>query len=205
MKVLAIDTSVGVSVAILDDKNVLAQFTDIAHGIQGELTAAKISQLMAQTSLSPNQIETVVVGVGPGPFTGLRVGLATAQAFSFALEIPIFGICSLDAVAFEYGKPCVVVTDARRKELYWARYEKNRITGPEVAKPEQLAESHLDCTFVGPAVNLYPEFITGEPVALTAGALGQLYAQGQGQLLPVTPMYLRKPDAQESTSRKSVL
>lgn len=205
MKILAVDTSVGVSVAILEKQNILAQFTDISHGIQGELTSAKISQLLKQTDLSSNDIDKVVVGVGPGPFTGLRVGIASAQAFSFALNIPYFGICSLDAVAHEFGKPCVVVTDARRKELYWARYEKNKIAGPAVATPAELVALQADCIFIGPAAGLYPEFINGEVFPLTAGALGQLYASGEAELLPVRPLYLRKPDAQESTVRKSVL
>lgn len=205
MKILAIDTSVGVSVAILENQNILAQFTDISHGIQGELTSAKISQLLKQTDLSSNDIDKVLVGVGPGPFTGLRVGIATAQAFSFALNIPHFGICSLDAVAYEFGKPCVVVTDARRKELYWARYEKNKIAGPAVATPAELVALQADCIFIGPAAALCPEFINGEVMPLTAGALGQLYASGEAELLPARPLYLRKPDAQESTVRKSVL
>lgn len=205
MKILALDTSVGVSVAVLNDDQVLAQFTDTAHGIQGEQTSAQIKLLLAQSGLSVSDITNVVVGVGPGPFTGLRVGIATAQAFALARGIPVYGICSLDAVAYEFGQPCIVVTDARRKELYWAKYDKQRILGPNVNTPLELVNEHANSIFVGPAANLYPEFVQGENVSLTAAALGKLFATGVAKELPVTPLYLRKPDAQEPTTRKSVL
>lgn len=205
MKILALDTSVGVSVAVLNDDQVLAQFTDTAHGIQGEQTAAQIKILLEQCGLSVQDITHVVVGVGPGPFTGLRVGIATAQAFALARGIPVVGICSLDAVAYEFGNACVVVTDARRKELYWAKYDKQRILGPNVNTPLELAKEQTNSVFVGPAANLYPEFIQGQKVSLTAAALGKLFVTGAAKQLPVTPLYLRKPDAQEPTTRKSVL
>lgn len=205
MKILALDTSVGVSVAILDGQQVISEFTDTAHGIQGELTAAKISHLLTQANLTVSNIEQVVVGVGPGPFTGLRVGLATAQAFGFALGVPVAGICSLDAVAYEYGQPCVVVTDARRKEVYWAKYVDQRIQGPNVSTPSELVKEQPNSIFVGPAVGLYPEIINGKNIALNAAALGKLFTTGKAEVLPVTPLYLRKPDAQEPATRKSVL
>lgn len=205
MKILAIDTSVGVSVAVLDGEQVLAQFSDVAHGIQGEQTSPQIKILLEQCGLSVQDITHVVVGVGPGPFTGLRVGIATAQAFALARGIPVVGICSLDAVAYEFGNACVVVTDARRKELYWAKYDKQRILGPNVNTPLELAKEQINSVFVGPAANLYPEFIQGQTVSLTAAAFGKLFATGAAKELPVTPLYLRKPDAQEPTTRKSVL
>ena len=205
MKILAIDTSVGVSVAVLDDHEVLAEFTDTQHGIQGEQTAAKIAELIELAGLEVSAITHVVVGVGPGPYTGLRVGIATAQAFAFARQIPLVGICSLDAVAFDYGKPCTVITDARRKELYWAKYDSTRIQGPEVNTPAQLVELAGTTDFVGPASQLYPEVISGEVIPLRAAPLGMLFATGSASTVPVSPMYLRKPDAQEPTTRKSVL
>lgn len=205
MKILALDTSVGVSVAVLDGEQVLAQFTDAAHGIQGEQTSAQIKLLLNQCGLSVHDITKVVVGVGPGPFTGLRVGIATAQAFALARGISVVGLSSLDAIAYEFGKPCIVVTDARRKELYWAKYDPKRILGPSVSTPQQLAKEQAASIFVGPAANLYPEIINGQVMPLNAAALGKLFAAGNAEVLPVTPLYLRKPDAQEPTSRKSVL
>lgn len=203
MKILAIDTSVGVSVAVLEGEKILAEFTDTQHGIQGEQTASKISQLLKQSGLEISQITNVVVGVGPGPYTGLRVGIATAQAIGLARKIPVTGICSLDAVAFDYGNPCIVLTDARRKELYWAKYEIARVDGPNVSKPFDLKE--FTYSFVGPAANMYVDVISGEVLPLRAASLGQLFASGRAHIEPVSPMYLRKPDAQEPTNRKSVL
>lgn len=205
MKILAIDTSVGVSIAILENENVLAETTKNEHGIQGEQTAALIQELLAKANLTITDLTDVVVGVGPGPYTGLRVGIATAQAIAFAKGIPISGICSLDAVAYDFGKPCVVVTDARRKELYWAKYDSDRILGPEVNTPEQISIAHNDAQFVGPGVELYPDFIRGQELPLRAASLGLLFASGNAKVIPVAPLYIRKPDAQEPTTRKSVL
>ena len=205
MNVLAIDTSVGVSVAILRSNGGLTQSQAVDHGMQGELTAELISQVVANSGIEISEITDVVVGVGPGPFTGLRVGLVTAAVFAHARGIPIQGICSLDAIAFDYGKPCVVVTDARRKELYWARYEDKRIGEPQVSKPEDLLAQFPDSEFVGPGAQLYPDFISGKVSELKAGSLAKLFATGTAQLVDVSPMYLRKPDAVEPTTRKSVL
>jgi tRNA threonylcarbamoyl adenosine modification protein YeaZ len=205
MNVLAIDTSVGVSVAILRSNGELTQSQAVDHGRQGELTAELISQVVADSGLEISEIAEVVVGVGPGPFTGLRVGLVTAAVFAHARNIPIHGICSLDAIAFDYAKPCVVVTDARRKELYWARYEDKRIGEPQVSKPEDLLAQFPDSEFAGPGAQLYPDFISGKVSELKAGSLAKLFVSGNAQLVDLSPMYLRKPDAVEPTTRKSVL
>jgi tRNA threonylcarbamoyl adenosine modification protein YeaZ len=205
MNVLAIDTSVGVSVAILSSNGEVTQSQTVDHGMQGELTAELISKVVSDSGLKIEEITDVVVGVGPGPFTGLRVGLVTASVFAHAREIPIHGICSLDAIAFDYAKPCVVVTDARRKELYWARYEGIRIGKPQVSKPEAIASQFPDTDFVGPGANLYPDYVSGNLTELKAGSLAKLFASGSAQLVDVSPMYLRKPDAVEPTTRKSVL
>ncbi len=205
MNVLAIDTSVGVSVAILRSNGELTQSQAVDHGMQGELTAELISQVVADSGLEISEITDVAVGVGPGPFTGLRVGLVTAAVFAHARNIPIHGICSLDAIAFDYEKPCVVVTDARRKELYWARYEDKRIGEPQVSKPEDLLAQFPNTDFVGPGAQLYLDFISGKVSELKAGSLAKLFVSGNAQLVDVSPMYLRKPDAVEPTTRKSVL
>jgi tRNA threonylcarbamoyl adenosine modification protein YeaZ len=205
MKIIAIDTSVGISVAVLDDEKVLAETTKNVHGIQGEQTAAIIQELLNEAGLTVADLTDVVVGVGPGPYTGLRVGIATAQALAFARGLSVTGICSLDAVAYDFGKPCVVITDARRKELYWAKYETVRVQGPQVNTADQIAHENEDVEFVGPGVGLYPDSISGTYLPLRAASLGLLVASGKAQPVPVLPMYLRKPDAQEPTIRKSVL
>lgn len=205
MNVLAIDTSVGISVAILRSNGEITESQPVDHGMQGELTAELISQVVIASGLEIHEVTDVVVGVGPGPFTGLRVGLVTAGVFAHARDIPIHGICSLDAIASDFAKPCVVVTDARRKELYWAQYDGLRIGDPQVSKPEVLAAQFPDSEFVGPGALLYPDFVTGEVIDLRASSLAKLFVSGSAQLVEVTPMYLRKPDAVEPTIRKSVL
>jgi len=205
MNVLAIDTSVGVSVAILKSNGELTQSQAVDHGMQGELTADLISKAVTDSGLEISEVTDVVVGVGPGPFTGLRVGLVTAKVFAHACEIPLHGICSLDAIAFDYASPCIVVTDARRKELYWARYDGIRIGEPQVSKPEEIAAQFPDAEFVGPGAQIYPEAISGKVMELKAGSLAKLFAAGSAQLVEVSPMYLRKPDAVEPITRKSVL
>jgi tRNA threonylcarbamoyl adenosine modification protein YeaZ len=133
------------------------------------------------------------------------VGLVTAKVFAHACEIPLHGICSLDAIALDYASPCIVVTDARRKELYWARYDGIRIGEPQVSKPEEIAAQFPDAEFVGPGAQIYPEAISGKVMELKAGSLAKLFAAGSAQLVEVSPMYLRKPDAVEPITRKSVL
>ena len=203
MNILAIDTSVGVSVAVRRTDGGIFESSLESHGIQGELTATLVHKVLVQADLTPSEITDVVCGVGPGPFTGLRVGIATAEVFAYALGINIHALCSLDAVAYDFGSACVVVTNARRKELYWARFGTARESGPQVNLPADIPSSQLP--FVGPGVELYPEIVSGINVPLRAGALAEIFAGGRAQLVPLEPMYLRKPDAQEPGIRKPVL
>ena len=204
--ILAIDTSVGISVALHDRAEVICEFTSNEHGLQGELTAQYIANAFGIAECSPNDVTDVVVGVGPGPFTGLRVGIATAQAFAYGLGVPVHGYCSLDSIGILANSDCVVVSDARRKELYWAQYANGvRISGPAVNKPIEIADLISSDSIVGPAASLYPDSILGEVIQLSAGNLAQLFVQGLGQTQPIVPMYLRKPDASEPTVRKQVL
>jgi len=82
------------------------------------------------------RIDQVIVGMGPGPFTGLRTGIVFAQSFAFAQGLPIHGVCSLDALAFGIELPeFIVATDARRKELYWAKLCKWRSYRKSTSQP----------------------------------------------------------------------
>ena len=203
MNILAIDTSVGISVAVRRIDGQTFESSLESHGIQGELTATLVHEVLGQAGLAPNEITDVVCGVGPGPFTGLRVGIVTAEVFAYALGINIHALCSLDAIAYDFGSPCVVVTNARRKELYWAKYGTARESAPQVNLPTEIPSSQLP--FAGPGVLLYPEIVSGTNVPLRSGALAEIFANGQAQIVPLEPMYLRKPDAQEPGIRKSVL
>jgi tRNA threonylcarbamoyl adenosine modification protein YeaZ len=204
MNVLAIDTSAGISVACVTNQRQRFEKSLDAHNLHGELTVQMIYEVLASAEVSPEAVTDVVIGVGPGPYTGLRVGIACATVFGFARKIPVHGICSLDAVAYDYGQPCVVVTNARRKELYWAQYNDGRVGEPQVALPQDLVAKFPDSQFVGPGAGLYPE-VSGQMLGLRAAALADLFLSGTAQLVPVAPMYLRAPDATEPGKPKSVL
>ena len=205
MKVLAIDTSAGISVAYVTGEGQHIEKSLDAHNLHGELTVQMIHEVLTSAQILPEDLTDIVVGVGPGPYTGLRVGIACARVFGFARNIPVHGICSLDAVAHDFGKPCVVVTNARRKELYWAEYSGGRIGEPQVALPHDLVAAFPHAQFVGPGADLYPDVISGQVLSLRAATLAELFISGDAQLVPVAPMYLRAPDATEPGKPKSVL
>jgi tRNA threonylcarbamoyl adenosine modification protein YeaZ len=116
--------------------------------------------------------------MGPGPFTGLRVGIAFAQTFALARNIPVIGICSLDAIKVEDSEYTVAV-DARRKEIYWASYKDGvRVDGPAVSKPAEVENFIID---------VFPD-------------MAKLVALSKTQNL-TEPMYLRRPDAVPTAER----
>jgi tRNA threonylcarbamoyl adenosine modification protein YeaZ len=168
-----------------------------------ELLTPAIRDVLADAALPLADVEAVVVGLGPGPFTGLRVGVVTAATLADARGIPAVGVCSLDAVGTGAR---TVVTDARRKEVYWAAYgaQGARIDGPGVIRPEGLA---ADGPFVGDA--RFADRL-GAPVApakvTTAGLLRAAGAQlaDPSSAGPLVPLYLRRPDATPPTSIKPV-
>src|SRR5947209_6435052 len=181
---LAVDTSsMVVSAALVDvaaaEVRLLARRDHKAANRHGELLAASIDELLRETSLSPSSLVAVAAGLGPGPFTGLRVGVVTAAALADALEVPAYAACSLDAIARQHAASgeFLVCTDARRKQVYWARYDGKgvRTEGPDIATPADLATrfAALVPTVVGAAVALYPdEFATFDNTAdATASAL----------------------------------
>jgi tRNA threonylcarbamoyl adenosine modification protein YeaZ len=138
---LALDTSTpAVSVAVCRDGKALASEAVVDARRHNELLAVHVEAVLARAGVTPRQLDAVAAGVGPGPYTGLRVGLMTARALAHALGIPAHGICSLDvlarAAARQIGSEFVVATDARRKEVYWASYVNGeRVSGPSVDKP----------------------------------------------------------------------
>jgi tRNA threonylcarbamoyl adenosine modification protein YeaZ len=147
-------------------------------------------------------LDAVVVGCGPGPFTGLRVGMATASAYGHALDIPVYGVCSLDAIGVQTSGQVLVVTDARRREIYWARYRDGvRIDGPAVSAPADVDS--------GPA-----QSVAGSPEHAALFGLpcvAPLYPDSRGLVAAVsdwsrspaalTPLYLRRPDAKTLAER----
>ncbi|SFP77657.1 MULTISPECIES: tRNA (adenosine(37)-N6)-threonylcarbamoyltransferase complex dimerization subunit type 1 TsaB [Actinomadura] len=182
-----------------------------------ELLIPSIAGVMAEAGAASGDLSAIAVGVGPGPYTGLRVGLVTARAMGEALSIPVHGVCTLDVIAWATGRdePFAVATDARRKEVYWARYHsaRARATGPAVGPPSDVLDgAPHGLPVVGEGAALYPDVLGGsghEPLLPTAGALAELaIARLAGlkvpPLLPPEPLYLRRPDAKEPGPRKKV-
>ena len=175
-KVLAIDTSTSRScVAIIEDSKVLYSGFRDGSTVHGPSLPA-----LVQEALAVSDVDEVVVGMGPGPFTGLRVGIAFAQSFALAREIPVRGVCSLDAIAAQFTeKDFIITVDARRKEVYWARYTDGaRVGEPSVDFPANVlgAPIHAD---------LFPNMV----------ALVNL----PGNI--TEPLYLRRPDAVATADR----
>jgi tRNA threonylcarbamoyladenosine biosynthesis protein TsaB len=209
---LALDTSTpAVAVAVCRDGVVLGQCCVVDGRRHGELLAVGIRAALSAAQLIPRQLEGIAVGVGPGPYTGLRVGLVTARSLGHALGIPVHGVCSLDvlarAVAQELPGEYLVATDARRKEVYWARYRGGaRLDGPAVGRPADVADP---APVIGEGGVLYPGAFPHSrgPIHPAPGDLALLV---EGMLavgattLPPVPLYLRRPDAVEPAAAKKV-
>ena len=202
MKLLALDTATPfVVVAAYDGERGFERFSD-APMKHGEQVAPLIRDVLSDAGWAPADLDAIVVGVGPGPFTGLRVGLVTARTMGFALGIPVHGVCTLDALALDADVPgpLTVVTDARRREVYLATYDGGRISGPEVVRP---AEAVARGAVAGPGTDLYPDLLgpargPSRPSAIT---MARAVADGLVEVLPPDPLYLRRPDAVEAAKR----
>jgi tRNA threonylcarbamoyladenosine biosynthesis protein TsaB len=214
---LAFDTATSaVTVAVADGDRVLATVTTIDARRHGELLAPAIAAVLTEAGVDRRELTAIAVGVGPGPFTGLRVGLVTARTLGAVLAVPVLGVCTHDHLALAGGLSgrFRVVTDARRKEVHWSEYEgggaedgiddgPRRVDGPHVERPDTAA-------WTGPAVGegarIYPEcFPDGrDPRHPSAGALATWVARGLATVEP-NPLYLRRPDVAEPAARKSVL
>ena len=208
---LAIDTSSGTSVAVLKDGVALAEIEIADTRSHTESIGDAINDALKQAGVSPSRIKAVVVGRGPAPFTGLRVGIAAAIMFAEGSGAKLFGIISLDAIARQElvargvdaggslpdGQPLLVTSDARRSEHYWALYSgldrhgvPIRIEGPAVNRPADIETSLAERGIATATTS----------VVISARAIGELFeAQAAAGLLShdVTALYLRNPDAVE--------
>ena len=200
---LAFDTATTlVSVALHDGNDVVVDLSSDRPMKHGEQLAPLIEQALAQTGTGRQQLTAIAVGVGPGPFTGLRVGLVTARTLALVLGIPVHGVCSLDILALEavdtgaVDEAFAVATDARRKEVYFAAYDAQgrREEGPVVDKPAALTTYRR---VVGEGAELYPEDFPrpAGPTRPSAGWLARAVIGRRAQLLDPEPLYLRRPDA----------
>ena len=209
MLLLAFDTATpAVTVAVHDGQAVVAEHTVVDAMRHGELLAPGIACVLERAGADRTQLTDVAVGVGPGPFTGLRVGLVTARTLGEVLDIPVRGVCTLDVLAAEaeVDGAFAVATDARRKEVYWAAYadRHSRTSGPHVARP---ADVGAPGPVAGRGAVLYPDAFP-KPVAPeypSAAVLAELVVRGRAEVLPPDPLYLRRPDAVAAAARKKVL
>ncbi|MFG2801531.1 tRNA (adenosine(37)-N6)-threonylcarbamoyltransferase complex dimerization subunit type 1 TsaB [Streptomyces pseudovenezuelae] len=214
MLLLALDTATpAVTVALHDGRDVVASFRQVDARRHGELLLPAVDRVLSDAGVKLDAVTGIVVGIGPGPYTGLRVGLMTADTFGLALGIPVHGVCTLDGLAHEADVegPFVVATDARRKEVYWATYSdpRTRVSEPAVDRPADIAEQVEGLPAVGAGALLYPDTFPDArgPEHVSAAALAALAAEriGAGQDLPAPrPLYLRRPDAQVPKNYKVV-
>ncbi|MGM9472244.1 tRNA (adenosine(37)-N6)-threonylcarbamoyltransferase complex dimerization subunit type 1 TsaB [Pseudarthrobacter sp. YS3] len=223
MLILAIDTSAVASAALVSDdalEGVVASFSTEDTRSHAEVLAPGIEDLLSDAGVTGQDIDAIVTGVGPGPFTGLRSGIATARTLAFVWDKPLYGLMSLDAVALEVAESTdaaaefLVVTDARRKEVYWARYSladgqlPQLEDGPHVGFAADLP----DLAAYGAGAGLYsdvlradPDFSAEQPDALYLGQFALARLAAGGKLLDSTPLYLRESDAQVPGPRKRAL
>lgn len=217
MLVLAFDTSAPVvSVAVHDGNGLLGSATGEGAMAHGELLAPAIEQALEQAGRSMAELTDVAVGVGPGPFTGLRVGVVTALTLGASLGVPTHGVCSLDILAAEVDRadvdgpgPFLIATDARRKEVYWALYDgvsqaARRIEGPAVDRPDALASLHPGVPVIGRGAQLYRDALPVQdgPLDPSASVLAAGVAASRFTELPLEPLYLRRPDVSEPSALK---
>lgn len=200
--IVAVDTSSAISVAVTDATaaDALAARSVFSPRGHAELLGDLVREAMAEAHVGRADVTTVVVGTGPAPFTGLRVGLVTARMLALAWDVPLLGVCSLDALGAQHHD-ALVLADARRREVYWARYRAGeRIGGPDVAAPADVTVEPGE-RVVGRGGVLYAEAFPGaieadpDPLWLAREAVRRRAA---GEDLPTDPLYLRRPDVHQA-------
>lgn len=229
--ILGIETSVEhVGVAVGDSRGIRSEATVSSDRRHAESLAPMIRFVMQQASLDMRDLSAVAVDVGPGLFTGMRVGIATAQSLAWALDLPVVPVCSLDALAMNADWSDVLVAsvlDARRGEVYWslsrsrgAGREPERVSEPVVTSPDDLAVHLVDraepVLCLGTGASRYAEVLDANPLvtvllpqhgfpraaAVVAIASAHVAADRTVAAAAVEPMYLRAPDAEINWSTR---
>ena len=228
MLVLGFDTAAGaVSAAVHDGHQVVAAAFTVDARRHTELLTPMIAKVMADAGAARGDLTAVAVGVGPGPYTGLRVGVMTARVLGSVLDVPVYGVCSLDVIAAAVAAQdaeFLVATDARRREVYWARYAAagttaagadavrrdrvramTRSEGPAVGRADSIPGA-TELAVAGTGGQLYPEAFAEAiaPAHPDARTLCEIVVGRQAPLLAPEPLYLRRPDAREPGPPKRV-
>ena len=211
---VAIDSSAGTSVAVVHDGAVLAVADESDPRSHAEVIGVLLSAVLRDAHVRPDDLDAVAVGMGPGPFTGLRVGIAAARALAFGAGIPVLPVASHDAVAADAGRPCVVVTDARRRESAWSAYAAPdgpfpvRVAGPLLSRTDELdadLERELRATPGAPGGSAGLERIATARIPADAlGLLAERVRSAGCEPGPAEPLYLRAPDVTLSQGPKRV-
>jgi len=195
---LAIDTATRrTGIALATEAAVVAEYYEEGATAHGEALSRLASKLLEGVDRA--SISSVAVGIGPGPFTGLRVGISFAQSFAFALGVPLTSVCTLDVIAAEVtcNQEFAIATDARRKEVYWARYSADGKRSGEVRviKPGDLDDEERWLPTAGDAVEIYGDLFPYllDPLFPNMGLLAS--RAPEFALTDSAPMYMRRPDA----------
>lgn len=218
MLILALDTATpAVGAAVLDTGTgqIRGEAGFLGPAAHGEQLAPLVTRALTLSGITPRQLDAVVVGRGPGPFTGLRVGLVHAAVMGWALGIGVHGVCTLDVLAAQaramgVSGPFLVATDARRREVYWAAYaaDGQRTRGPEVGPAGSIPDELRSLPAVGAGAGAYSDQLPGHrsPLHPDPAVLARIGADriAAGAPADISPMYLRRPDATVSTRRKRV-
>jgi len=208
---LAVDTATGITVGLAKGGQPLAARSVTDSRSHAELTQSLVDEVLAEAGLQPADLDRVAVGLGPGPFTGLRVGIVTGTVLAALCDLPVRGVCTLDALAacwlaaHDFEDEFVVITDARRHEVYWAKYDQSgRVSAPQVSAPDAVPA----LATIGPGIAAYPEIFETRALPDAQQPLAGAVFAALAWRLPdegLEPIYLRKPDATEPTTRKSTL
>jgi tRNA threonylcarbamoyl adenosine modification protein YeaZ len=203
--VLALDTATpAVTAGVVADGEIVAQRVTFDARAHAEQLTPNVLAALADAGLRMSDLAAVVVGCGPGPFTGLRVGMATAAAYGQALGVPVHGVCSLDAIGGQTTGEMLVVTDARRREVYWARYRDGiRTAGPFVDAPADVDPGAARAVAGSPQHAGLFGLPRCEPSYPTPVGLVAAVADWSAPPAALVPLYLRRPDAKTLAEREA--
>lgn len=216
---LGIDTATSaVTAAVCTPEAVLARRSTLDARRHAEILAPSVRDVVGDAGIARTDLGAIAVGVGPGPFTGLRAGIVTAATLGAVLDVPVHGVCSLDAIAHEVGaapdapRRFVVAADARRREVYWAVYDlgpngAERAGEPAVDRPADLPDEVRALPVAGRGAELYADLL-GPALGVRdvdAAHLVAVAIERPDLRRPLAPLYLRQPDAVPQSAPKPVL